>query len=51
MPNKPAPPAQAPASLLNPTFKYVPANQTDVQRTWRAHGWKPIQQLTKPMEG
>jgi hypothetical protein len=28
-------------TLLDPEFKYNPAAQTDVQRTWRKHGWTP----------
>lgn len=32
---------RTPASLLAPNWQYTPANKTDVQRTWRAHGWKP----------
>ena len=27
--------------LLDPTFKYVPASQTNVQETWKRFGWKP----------
>lgn len=29
-------------SLLDPSFKYTPASQTDVQATWRRFGWKPL---------
>lgn len=25
--------------LLNPAFKYTPADRTDVRVTWRKHGW------------
>ena len=28
-------------TLLDPNFKYNPAAATDVQRTWRKHGWIP----------
>lgn len=28
-------------SILDPNFKYIPAAQTDVQRTWMKYGWKP----------
>ena len=33
--------SQPRASLLNPAFKYTPANRTDVQSTWRRFGWRP----------
>ena len=33
-------------SILNPKFVYVPAAQTDVQRTWRKFGWMPKTDLT-----
>jgi phage terminase small subunit len=30
------------ASLLNPDFEYNSALKTDVTRTWRKFGWKPL---------
>ena len=30
-----------PASLLDQTFVYVPANRTDVRATWARFGFKP----------
>ena len=36
---KPAP--SFPAPILDPAFKYTPANRTDVQATWRRFGWRP----------
>ena len=30
-----------PASLLDPSFQYVPANKTDVRATWARFGFKP----------
>lgn len=30
-------------SLLDPSFKYVPAAATDVQQTWRRYGWTPVE--------
>jgi len=32
-------------SLLNASFKYVPAAATDIQTTWRKFGWRPINEL------
>jgi len=32
-------------SLLNASFKYVPAAATDIQATWRKFGWKPTNEL------
>ena len=30
-----------PASLLDPSFVYVPSNKTDVRATWARFGFKP----------
>lgn len=30
------------ADLMNPQWRYTPANKTDVRATWARHGWKPI---------
>lgn len=27
--------------LMDPNFKYIPSNQTNVQNTWRKYGWLP----------
>ncbi len=32
-------------SLLNASFKYVPAAATDIKETWRKFGWKPTNEL------
>jgi hypothetical protein len=29
----------SPVSLLDPRFKYVPADATDITATWRRHGF------------
>jgi hypothetical protein len=29
----------------DPTFVYYNAASTDIQRTWRRFGWKPIEEL------
>jgi hypothetical protein len=31
----------------DPTFVYVPAAATDVQKTWRKFGWKPLAELSQ----
>lgn len=35
-------------SLLDPSFKYTIAAQTDVQATWRKFGWKPLAERVQP---
>ena len=32
-------------SLLDASFKYVPAAATDIKETWRKFGWKPTTEL------
>jgi hypothetical protein len=32
-------------TLLNNQFDYVPSGQTNVQETWRKHGWKPLEEV------
>jgi len=32
-------------SLLDASFKYVPAAATDIKETWRKFGWKPTNEL------
>jgi hypothetical protein len=32
-------------SLLDTHFTYVPSTKTDVTRTWRKHGWKPLEEV------
>jgi hypothetical protein len=32
-------------SLLDASFRYVPAAATDIQATWRKFGWKPTNEL------
>ena len=39
-----------PKSLLDPTFKYVPAAATDITQTWRRFGWQPIEKKEKHYE-
>ena len=29
----------------DPNFVYVPSASTDVQKTWRKFGWKPLEEL------
>lgn len=37
---------KVPAFLLtDPEFVWVPSGKTDVQRTWRKHGWVPPSEL------
>lgn len=38
-------PKWEPPSLLDPTFEYRKAVQTDVQKTWRRFGWIPPSEL------
>ncbi len=33
------------ANLLDPSFKYTPSTKTNVQNTWRKHGWIPPTEL------
>lgn len=28
--------------ILDAAFKYTPAAQTDITKTWRRFGWKPL---------
>lgn len=30
------------SGLLNPKFEYTHSSQTDITKTWRKHGWKPL---------
>ena len=32
-------------SLLDTHFDYVPSTKTDVTKTWRKHGWKPLEEV------
>jgi hypothetical protein len=32
-------------SLLDASFRYVPAAATDIKETWRKFGWKPTNEL------
>ena len=36
-------------SLLNPAFKYIPAAQTDIRKTWQKFGFKPPSE-NKPLD-
>ena len=38
-------------SILDPNFKYVPKEHTDVQRTWRRFGWKPVEKKNEDDRG
>ncbi len=38
-----------PFPLTDRRFNYVPASNTDVQSTWRKHGWAPkSEQVAQP---
>lgn len=37
-----------PARLLDPRFRYVPANQTDIRATFRRLGWVAPTERRKP---
>jgi hypothetical protein len=32
-------------SLLDTHFDYIPSTKTDVTKTWRKHGWKPLEEV------
>lgn len=34
------------ARLLDPSFEYINAAQTNVQNTWRKFGWKPKHEMS-----
>jgi hypothetical protein len=38
---KDAKPQPVRPSLLNPSYKYVPANETNVMNTWKRFGYVP----------
>jgi hypothetical protein len=40
-------PAYPSGSILDPNFKYEPSAKTDVQATWRKHGWVPPSEQKK----
>ena len=31
--------------LLDARFDYTPSTKTDVTKTWRKHGWKPLEEV------
>ena len=32
-------------SIKDPNFVWIPSHQTDVQRTWRKFGWRPLKEI------
>ena len=34
------------ARILDPSFKYTPAAATNIQDTWRQHGWRPKNEVS-----
>lgn len=38
------------APLLDPSFKYINSSATDVQVTWRKHGWVPPSEMRNQNE-
>lgn len=38
------------ARCLDPDWEYVPAAATDITKTWRKFGWKPLDELKQTKE-